>query len=211
MHLIAVTKFFPPQVAAAACAAGLQDLGENRVQELLAKQDALTAQGLTPRWHLIGTLQRNKVKYILGRTHLIHSGDSIELLAEISRRSVIADVETAVLLQLNPAMEESKHGFAPDTFAQAAAMALRLPALRIAGVMAMAPLLENPEDTRPFFQASADLFQELCRLHHEICPDRLPPDTLSMGMSHDYVQAIACGATHVRIGTAIFGQRPAPV
>lgn len=209
VHLIAVTKFFPPEVAAAAVAAGLGDLGENRVQELLAKQDVLSSQGIAPRWHLIGTLQRNKVKHIVGRTHLIHSGDSLELLAEISDRSQIAGVETAILLQLNPALEQTKHGFAPAGFAAAAAEALRLPGLRISGIMAMAPLVENPEDARPFFQESASQFQILCNLHREICPEKPMPVILSMGMSHDFVPAIACGATHVRIGTALFGPRPA--
>lgn len=211
VHLIAVTKFFPAEVAAAACAAGLQDLGENRVQELVAKQEALAGMGLSPRWHLIGTLQRNKVKYVIGRTHLIHSGDSLELLSEISRRSVAAGIETAVLLQLNPALEASKHGFSPDGFAEAAALALRLPGLRIGGLMAMAPLVEDPELARPFFQTSRDCFETLRQLHQAACPGRPLPDVLSMGMSHDFVQAIACGATHVRIGTAIFGPRPSVV
>jgi len=114
VHLIAVTKFFPPEVAIAACAAGLTDLGENRVQEMLSKQDVLTEKGLTPNWHLIGTLQKNKVRHVIGRTDLIHSGDDLDLLREISRRSLAAQCVTHVLLQINPACEETKHGFRPD-------------------------------------------------------------------------------------------------
>lgn len=207
VHLIAVTKFFPPETAAAAMHAGLTDFGENRVQELLAKQETLQSWGLEPRWHLIGTLQRNKVKYILGKTDLIHSGDSLQLLREISDRSSKAGIETKVLLQLNPAEEESKHGFKPSEFRTAAEAALKLPALQIRGLMAMAPLVENPEETLPYFKISNELFQELRRLHGKVKPEQPLPDVLSLGMSQDFEQAIACGSTHVRIGSAIFGNR----
>lgn len=211
VHLIAVTKFFPFEVAAAACAAGLTDLGENRVQELLSKQEELAGLELHPNWHLIGTLQKNKVRQIIGRTHLIHSGDSLSLLEEISRRSAAAGCESRILLQINPACEESKHGFGPDEFVSAAKAALRLPSLRIEGIMSMAPQSPDPADAMPFFQLSASLFEELCRTHLLEKPDQPQPSILSMGMSADFVQAIACGATHIRVGTAIFGPRPAVV
>ncbi len=207
VHLIAVTKFFPPETVAAAVHAGLTDFGENRVQELLAKQETLQSWGLEPRWHLIGTLQRNKVKYILGKTDLIHSGDKLQLLQEISERSSKAGIETNVLLQLNPAVEESKHGFKPSEFLAAAVDALKLPALRIRGLMAMAPLVENPEETLPYFKTSNELFQELCHLHSKVKPEQPLPDVLSLGMSQDFEQAVACGSTHVRVGSAIFGNR----
>jgi len=208
VHLVAVTKFFPPEVAIAACVAGLTDLGENRVQEMLAKQDALSEKGLTPNWHLIGTLQKNKVRHVIGRTALIHSGEDLDLLREISRRSQAAHCVTHVLLQINPACEETKHGFRPDEFAHAAQEALMLPGLRIDGIMAMAPLLPDPSGTTPFFELSALLFDTLVDSHNRICPGQPAPSILSMGMSEDFPQAIACGATHIRIGTAIFGPRP---
>ncbi len=207
VHLIAVTKFFAAATAAAAVQAGLKDLGENRVQELVPKQEALLAMGLEPRWHLIGTLQRNKVKYILGRTHLIHSVDSLHLLHEISKRSQNAGLETSVLLQLNPAEEESKHGFSPSGFAAAAKEALKLPALKFRGLMAMAPLVEAPEETLPYFRLSNELYQEFRFIHNSQLPGQPLPDVLSLGMSQDFEQAIACGSTHVRIGSAIFGER----
>lgn len=211
VHLIAVTKFFPAEVAIAACAAGLTELGENRVQEMLSKQSALSEKGLKPNWHLIGTLQKNKVRHVIGRTALIHSGDDLDLLREISRRSQAADCITHVLLQINPACEETKHGFRPDEFAAAAQEALTLPGLQIDGIMAMAPLLPDPDETIPFFRLSAHMFEILCERHGQICPGRPRPSVLSMGMSEDFPQAIACGATHIRVGTAIFGPRPTAV
>jgi pyridoxal phosphate enzyme (YggS family) len=208
VKLIAVTKFFAPETAAAACFAGLTDLGENRVQEMLAKQAELSYLERQPDWHLIGTLQKNKVRQVIGRTRLIHSGDSLDLLAEVSHRSVLAGLTSSVLLQINPACETTKHGFQPNDFATAAREAFRLPGLRIEGIMAIAPLLPNPADTLPCFRLSELLFQELCQIYQSIGPDQPMPSVLSMGMSGDFAQAISCGATHIRIGTALFGPRP---
>lgn len=202
--LIGVSKFFPAKAAQLAFESGLQDLGENRVQEMLAKQDALLEQGMSPRWHLIGTLQKNKVKYIIGRTYLIHSVDSLELLEEISRRSEQAGVVTDVLLQVNPAREETKHGFETAEISQVTDELSNLPGVRVCGLMTIAPLFDDPMQTMPVFSATQDLFVQLKQKH----PDWTWFDTLSMGMSHDFYQAIACGATHIRIGTAIFGSRP---
>lgn len=208
VHLIAVTKFFEPEVAAAAVAAGLTELGENRVQELLAKQSTLADWGLFPNWHLIGTLQKNKVRQIIGRTSLVHSGDSLDLLAEISKRSVAAGVVTRVLLQINPARETTKHGFEPAEFSSAAAEAIEMPGIFIEGIMCMAPQMEDPSQTIPYFQLSADLFRELAEMVMARKPERAAPSILSMGMSEDFPYAIACGATHIRLGTALFGPRP---
>lgn len=208
VHLVAVTKFFGPEVAAAAVTAGLSDLGENRVQEMLAKQETLSQWGIEPNWHLIGTLQKNKVRQIIGRTSLIHSGDSLGLLREISKRSVAADTTTRVLLQINPARELTKHGFDPDEFTEAAAEALALPGLLICGIMSMAPQMDDASGTLPFFRLSADLHDELVRLAAKQNPTGPAPSILSMGMSEDFPQAIACGATHIRVGTALFGPRP---
>lgn len=201
--LIGVSKFFPPAAAAAAVQAGLTDLGENRVQEMLAKQDELSSLGLTPRWHLIGTLQKNKVRQLIGRTALIHSVDSLELLAEINRRSLTAGLVTDVLLQVNTAGEDTKHGFTPAQVVSAARLAQDFAGVRLRGLMTMAPLYEDPELTRPVFSQTYDLFADL----RERLDQAADFDCLSMGMSQDYIQAIACGATHVRIGTAIFGSR----
>ena len=200
--LIGVSKFFPAGAALAACRSGLLDLGENRVQEMLAKISDLSAAGLSPRWHLIGTLQKNKVRQIIGLTHLIHSADSWPLLQEIDRRSQERGLVSDVLLQVNVSGEASKHGFTPEELAAAAMSARQLKGLQVRGLMTMAPLLDNPDDTRPVFSIARQLF---VRLASDQDPDVF--NILSMGMSHDFSQAIACGATHVRIGTAIFGPR----
>lgn len=201
--LIGVSKFFPANRAYAASCLGLADLGENRVQELLGKIAALAAAGQHPNWHLIGTLQKNKVRQIIGQTALIHSADSLPLLEEISRRSLERGLTTAVLLQVNTAGEETKHGFPPDEIAAAAEYALNLPGLNLRGLMTMAPLFDNPDDTLPVFAQAQELWASIA--------GKLGRDAdfsiLSMGMSRDYRQAIACGSTHVRIGTAIFGPR----
>ncbi len=189
----------------AAVQCGLTDLGENRVQEMLGKIDDLSAAGQNPNWHLIGTLQKNKVRLIIGRTYLIHSVDSESLLLEIGRRSAAQGLTTDVLLQVNTAGEETKHGFEPDELTRAAELAITVPGIRLRGLMTMAPLLADPNDTLPIFDRT--------RIFYEQLTDSLKGSTelncLSMGMSHDYIQAIRCGATHVRIGSAIFGPRPA--
>ena len=201
--LIGVSKFFPAAAAISALRLGLSDLGENRVQEMLGKQAELAPLDLHPRWHLIGTLQKNKVKYIIGQTALIHSVDSLDLLEEISRRSQQAGIVTNVLIQVNTAGEASKHGFTPAALPAQAAQLGALPNIQLCGLMTMAPLYENAEETLPVFAQTRDLFLRLQMEH----PEWTEFKVLSMGMSHDFVQAIACGATHIRIGTAIFGAR----
>ena len=201
--LIGVSKFFPAAAAISAVRLGLLDLGENRVQEMLGKQAELAPLDLNPRWHLIGTLQKNKVKYIIGRTALIHSVDSFDLLEEISRRSQQAGVVTPVLIQVNTAGETSKHGFTPASLPEQAAQLGALPNIQLCGLMTMAPLFDNAEETLPVFAETRDLFLRLQADHPEWPEFKI----LSMGMSQDFVQAIACGATHIRIGTAIFGAR----
>ena len=201
--LIGVSKFFPAAAAISALRLGLSDLGENRVQEMLGKQAELAPLDLHPRWHLIGTLQKNKVKYIIGQTALIHSVDSLDLLEEISRRSQQAGIVTNVLIQVNTAGEASKHGFTPAALPAQAAQLGALPNIQLCGLMTMAPLYENAEETLPVFAQTRDLFLRLQTEHPEWTEFKI----LSMGMSHDFVQAIACGATHIRIGTAIFGAR----
>jgi len=201
--LIGVSKFSPVEKAQAAVNLGLADLGENRVQEMLPKIEQLARLGLHPRWHLIGSLQKNKVRQVIGRVHLIHSADSIDLLTEISQRSITAGLVSDVLIQVNTAGEITKHGFAPEQAAEAIEQASQMSGIRLRGLMTMAPLLENPDDTLPVFSQTRELFSQLT--DHIVRHSDF--NILSMGMSHDYLQAIRCGATHVRIGTAIFGPR----
>lgn len=200
--LIGVSKFQPAALALAAVDLGLADLGENRVQEMTGKMDILAAAGRRPTWHMIGTLQRNKVKMVVGRADLIHSVDSLELLQDIGRISQARGLVSDILLEVNAGGEESKHGFEPDEVASAAAQAFGLAGIRLCGLMAMAPLFPDPDQTLPVFGGMRQLFQDVARRTGE-------PSfrILSMGMSHDFHQAITSGATHVRIGTAIFGPR----
>lgn len=200
--LIGVSKFFPAEAARAAVELGLRDLGENRVQEMLPKIEQLAAAGLQPNWHLIGTLQKNKVRQVVGRTCLIHSADSLELLEEISRRGLTAGVVSDVLMQVNTAGEATKHGFSAAETAQVAEAAAGLPGIRLRGLMTMAPLFENADDTLPVFESTQMLFRRVREMLHSA-----EFNILSMGMSHDFPQAIYCGATHIRIGTSIFGPR----
>jgi PLP dependent protein len=200
--LIGVSKFQPAALALAAVDLGLQDLGENRVQEMTAKIDVLAAAGRRPRWHMIGTLQRNKVKMVVGRADLIHSVDSLELLLDIGRISQNLGLASNILLEVNAGGEITKHGFEPDTVARAAEQAAGLAGVRLCGLMAMAPLFPDPDQTLPVFSMMQTIFDTVAR-QVDVSSFRV----LSMGMSHDFRQAISCGATHVRIGTAIFGPR----
>jgi len=202
VKLIAISKNFPVEDVELAIAAGQEDFGENRVQELTPKIDA-TSDYENVRWHLVGTLQRNKVKFVAGKVTMIHSVDSIRLIRQIDRISEENNCISDVLLQVNISGEESKSGFEADEIEEVIRFASEeCPAVRICGLMTMAPWYDNPDDTLPVFAEAQRLlhtYQEKLNLEHF--------DQLSMGMSHDYKQAIACGATMVRIGTAIFGER----
>ncbi|MFZ5626002.1 MAG: YggS family pyridoxal phosphate-dependent enzyme [Bacillota bacterium] len=190
--LVAVSKTVPPEGIQAALAAGVTDLGENRVQELLAKQPELPP-GL--RWHLIGTLQTNKVKYIIDRIHLLHSLDRWELAREISKRASARGLVLKALIQVNVSGEETKHGLAPGDVPVFYREVQELPGLQIEGLMTMAPFVVDAEQARPYFRQLRELARELGLKH------------LSMGMSNDYQVAIEEGATLVRIGSDIFGAR----
>lgn len=203
--LIGVSKVFPVEYAQAAFVGGLKDLGENRVQELVPKIDHLNELGLHPNWHLIGTLQRNKVKYIIGKTYLIHSVNTIELAEEISKRSSASGIVTDILLQGNISGEESKHGFTPDELKASVEAVNAMDGIRLRGLMTMAPIETAPGQARPVFAKTRELFEVL----KGDVKDASCWDVLSMGMSGDYVEAIAEGSTCVRIGTAIFGDRNA--
>jgi pyridoxal phosphate enzyme (YggS family) len=205
LTIIGVSKLFPVEYARAAVLLGLLDLGENRVSELLGKQEVLESQGLHPRWHLIGTLQTNKVKRIIGKTALIHSVDSIHLAEEISERSESQGTVTSILLQINISEEESKHGFEKSEAEEAIVKVSRFSGIDLHGLMTMAPIVPCDYTPRMVFSELKELFD---RMRSEV-RDPEKWTTLSMGMSQDYVDAIHCGATHIRIGTSIFGPRTA--
>jgi pyridoxal phosphate enzyme (YggS family) len=193
--LIAVSKTFPAAAVAAALAAGVRDIGENRVQEGEAKRaevEAMTGGAGRPVWHLIGHLQTNKVRPALQSFDMIHSIDSIRL-AEAINRSAAAPVD--VLIEVNAGGEASKFGFIPDEVSQAITQLSRFEHLRLRGLMTVAPAVDDPELVRPVFRRLRAL------------RDAAGLVELSMGMSHDYEVAIEEGATMVRVGRAIFGER----
>ena len=200
--LIGVTKVFPVEYAEAAAMSGLKELGENRVQELVPKIERFSALGIDADWHLIGTLQKNKVKYITGKTYLIHSVNSVELAEEISKRSHSNNVTSNILLQANVSGEESKHGFAPHELKPAIDKICNLPSINICGLMTMAPIETYEGQAREVFAKTRVIFEELKEY-----TGLESWKVLSMGMSQDYRSAILEGSTHVRIGTAIFGNR----
>lgn len=198
--LVAVSKLHPAASIEEAIAAGATDLGENYVQELLGKQAEVAGAA---RWHFIGHLQRNKARAIAGKVALIHAVDSLALGVELARRLTPGAVQP-ILVAVNIADEASKHGVSlADAPALVAALA-EVPGLRVDGLMTMPPPVDDPEDARPHFAA-------LAALRDRLATAARPLPHLSMGMSGDFAVAIACGATIVRIGTAIFGDRPARV
>lgn len=195
--LIAVTKTFPVDVIAAAIAAGATDVGENRAQELREKVAVI---GQKCRWHFIGNLQTNKVRFVVGEAALIHSVDRFGLAEAISRRAAGLGIVQEVLIEVNVSGEASKHGVAPAGVMHLAELVAGLPNIALRGVMTMAPLSGDPEASRPYF---ADL-RELSGLLVQEHPDAAE---LSMGMSRDFEVAVEEGATLVRVGEAIFGRR----
>ncbi len=186
--LIAVSKLQPASAVREAAAAGATDFGENYAQELAAKRVEAGLDGV--RWHFIGRLQRNKAKLVAGHVALIHAVDAVELAAEIGKRSGTVQ---PILLAVNAANEATKSGVTLHDVPIIAEALAGVANVRLDGLMTMPP---PDEDPRPMFDAVREL------------RDRLKLPVLSMGMSADFEQAIACGATHVRIGTAIFGARP---
>ena len=200
--LIGVSKVFPVAYAEAAVMAGLSDLGENRVQELMPKIERFSALDIDVNWHLIGTLQKNKVKYVIGKTKLIHSVNSVELADEISKRSSGNNVTTRILLQANVSGEESKHGFAPHQLKPALDNIMDMPGIEVCGLMTMAPIETYEGEAREVFARTRSIYEDLSAY---VRSDSWK--VLSMGMSQDYKSAILEGATHIRVGTAIFGDR----
>lgn len=201
VRLVSITKTVPVALIQEALEAGVQWFGENRVQEAVEKAARLNGEGLRPRWHLVGHLQRNKVHHVFGLFELIHSVDGLPLIEALEHRAKAEGALMDVLLQINVAGEATKHGCRPEEV-PALAEALRgSPHLQLRGLMTMPPLPKHPEESRPWFRALRRLREELVEGgFHEI-------QELSMGMSADFEVAIEEGATWVRIGTAIFGLR----
>ncbi len=196
--IVAVTKGFGPEAVDAALAAGLVDLGENRVQEALSKLD--TPAGARATWHLIGHLQRNKAKHVPGRFALVHSLDSDELAGELDRRAAGGGARQRVLLQVNVAGEAQKSGCAPADAPALARAVAALPHLALEGLMTIAPFTDDEAVQRR-------TFRELRALRDALQEEGLWLPTLSMGMSADYAIAVEEGATVIRLGTVLFGPR----
>ena len=200
VKLIAVTKTHSPEEINEAIDNGITDIGENKVQEILDKYDKVKPV----RWHMIGHLQTNKVKYIIDKVVLIHSVDSLKLAKEINKRAEQHDKVMDILIQVNAAHEESKWGIDPSQTGDLIRQILdECPNVRIKGLMSVAPYAEDPEEVRPFFAEVKKLLDEYSKIPGEM----IDMQYLSMGMTHDYEAAIKEGANIVRVGTAIFGAR----
>lgn len=207
IHCIAVTKYHETAETLPLWEAGIKDWGENRVQELLRKVGELKEihPEIQPRWHLIGTLQKNKIKYLPGLVYRIHSVDSLPLAQALAQSGANQNWTPAVLLQVNVSGEDSKHGFSPDQLRSTWDDLLLCTPIRYCGLMTMTPRGASSEESLFLFNQLVALAKEL----REVIPDsfraRHPLDELSMGMSQDYVEGIRAGATWVRLGTALLG------
>ncbi|MDO4766420.1 MAG: YggS family pyridoxal phosphate-dependent enzyme [Eubacteriales bacterium] len=200
VQLIAVSKTRSAEEINELFQLGQLDFGENKPQEIRDKIPLCSKQ---IRWHMIGHLQSNKLKYVVGKCHLIHSVNSIKLAEEINQYSQKLGVVTNILLQLNIAEDENKQGFTEEELDSALKTISEYSHIRIHGLMTIAPFVENPEENRWVFQKMRQIFVDIPSKNY----DNVSMNVLSMGMSNDYAVAIEEGATHVRIGTAIFGER----
>ena len=198
--LIAVSKTKPVRDLLEAYHAGALHFGENKVQELI---DKIPQMPIDIHWHMIGHLQRNKVKYIVGKTALIHSVDSLRLAEEISKEAVRHNVIVPLLIEVNVAREDSKFGVSVDETAEIAKEIAKLPGVRLKGLMTIAPFTENAENNRIYFKQLKQLSVDIKNKNI----DNVNMDVLSMGMTGDYEVAVEEGATCVRVGTGIFGER----
>ncbi|HIU24948.1 MAG TPA: YggS family pyridoxal phosphate-dependent enzyme [Candidatus Copromorpha excrementigallinarum] len=198
--LVAVSKTRTPREINIAIDAGVTDIGENKVQEIMDKFDEVKPV----RWHMIGHLQTNKVKYIIDKVSMIHSVDSYKLAAEINKRAASKELVMDILLQVNSAREESKFGISTDETEQLINDILEnCENVRIRGLMCIAPFAENPEDIKVYFEEVKKQYDRFGKIEHP----RLDFKYLSMGMSHDFQVAISAGSNLVRVGSAIFGER----
>lgn len=204
VRLIAVSKTKPIEMLLEAYEYGCREFGENKVQELVDKYEQMPKD---VKWHMIGHLQRNKVKYIVDKVVLIHSVDSLKLAEEISREALKKQVEVSILIEINIAGEESKFGIKPDEAVDMVKAIALLPNIQIEGLMTIAPYVENPEENRQYFAQLKELSVDISLKNI----DNVNMNVLSMGMSGDYMVAVEEGATCVRVGTGIFGERQYPV
>lgn len=206
VKLAAISKYHPAATVAALAGAGQRIFGESYVQEALAKREELEEAanpiGAELEWHFVGRLQSNKAKYVAGRFALVHSVDSLKLARQLQKSARDRGSVQAILLQVNLAGEVQKAGASPEECRELAGVVLQMDALRLKGLMLMPPAVDDPEDARPHF---AGLRKLRDTLEGEL-GIRLPE--LSMGMTGDFKQAVAEGATCVRIGTRLFGPRP---
>ncbi|MCR5791781.1 MAG: YggS family pyridoxal phosphate-dependent enzyme [Lachnospiraceae bacterium] len=198
--LISVSKTKPVPQLLEALDAGATDFGENKVQELCDKIETITQP---VNWHMIGHLQRNKVKYIVGKVKLIHSVDSLRLASQIQEESAKRNIISSILIEVNVAKEDTKFGVMPEETEELIREISRFPNVRIKGLMTIAPFVDDPEDNRQYFRALKALSIDIKGKNI----DNVSMDELSMGMTGDYTVAIEEGATMVRVGTGIFGER----
>lgn len=201
--LVAVSKTKPFAMIQSALDAGQLDFGENRFEDAWSKVEQSRELGLTDiRWHFIGSIQSRKTDQAVGPFALVHSVDRMKIATRLNRDAEAAGCQVPVLLQANVSGEASKHGFTPKELLQLAPQLSALSNLRIEGLMTMAPFVDHAEETRPVFRALRQLRDEMVTAH----PSLMLPH-LSMGMTNDFEVAIEEGATIVRIGSAIFGER----
>ena len=198
--LIAVSKTKPVEMLQEIYDENIRDFGENKVQELCSKMEQLPSD---IRWHMIGHLQRNKVKYIVGKVELIHSVDTYRLAEEINIQAKKQNVIVPILVEVNIAHEESKFGISAEDAILLVEEISKLENIRIKGLMTIAPYVENPEDNRLYFRKIKQLSVYITNKNI----DNVFMEILSMGMTGDYMVAIEEGATMVRVGTGIFGER----
>ncbi len=198
--LITVSKTNPVPRLKEAMDCGIHIFGENKVQEMLEKQEELPE---TLEWHMIGHLQRNKVKYLMGKVALIHSVDSFRLAQEISKEAGKRGITQDILVEINVAEEESKFGITAKEAVDLVREIAKLPNVHIQGLMTIAPFVANPEENREVFRALKKLSVDIRRKNI----DNVTMNVLSMGMTNDYEVAIEEGATMIRVGTGIFGKR----
>lgn len=198
--LIAVSKTKPMEMIEEAYSAGKRDFGENKAQEMKEKHDALPDD---IKWHFIGHLQTNKIKYIIGRTCLIHSVDSLHLAEAIEKECVKRNTHVDILVEVNVAQEASKFGLKLEDTLELVRQISKLEHLHIRGLMTIAPFVEDPEENRSIFRQLKQLSVDIGAKNI----DNVDMSVLSMGMTGDYQVAVEEGATHVRVGTGIFGER----
>lgn len=198
--LIAVSKTKPVSMLQEAYECGCRDFGENKVQELVEKWEQMPKD---IRWHMIGHLQRNKVKYIVDKVYMIHSVDSLRLAEEISKEAGKKGVTVSILIEINVAEEETKFGTTCEEACRLVEEIAKLPHLVIKGLMTIAPYVENPEENKQYFEKLRQIYVDINRKNI----DNVYMAELSMGMTGDYEVAVAEGATYVRVGTGIFGER----